>query len=66
MPRRTEQVLFEVTFTDGTTARMSIDSPALRSGDDVAYVIAGERRRARLLPDKEVKRIRRVEGQWKG
>jgi hypothetical protein len=65
MPRRIERVVFEVILTDGTTARMSIDSPSLRSGDHVAYVIAGERKRAKLIPDKEIKSIRRVQGQWK-
>jgi hypothetical protein len=42
---------------------MWIDSTTLRSGDDIAYVIAGERKQAKLLPDKEIKSIRRVQGQ---
>ena len=60
MPRRTEHVVFEITFTDGSTARMAISDKALLSGDQIAYVIAGERQQAKLLPNKEIKSMRRV------
>ncbi len=60
MPKRTEHVVFEITFMDGSTARMAISEKALLSGDHVAYLIAGERQQAKLLPNKEIKGIRRV------
>jgi hypothetical protein len=39
---------------------MAISEKALLSGDHVSYLIAGERQQAKLLPNKEIKSIRRV------
>jgi hypothetical protein len=58
--KRRKLVVFVVTFTDGTTARIVIDSAQLLRGDQVAYTIAAERKQAGLLPDKQIKSIRRV------
>jgi hypothetical protein len=60
MPRRTEHVVFEITFTDGSNARMAVSDKALLNGDQIAYVIAGERQQAKLLPNKQIKSMRRV------
>jgi hypothetical protein len=39
---------------------MAIDSKTLRRGDQAAYTVAAERKRAKLLPDKPIDRIHRV------
>jgi hypothetical protein len=64
--RKAEPVRFEVEFEDGSTAPMAIDRPALRSGDHVAHLIAAERKKAKLLPNKPIKSIRRLDYQWRG
>ena len=42
-------MVFLVTFTDGMTARIAIDSKTLRNGDHVAHAVAAERKQAKLL-----------------
>jgi hypothetical protein len=59
--KRRKLVVFVVTFADGTTARIVIDSTQLLRGDQAAYTIAAERKKAGLLRDKEIKSIRRVQ-----
>jgi hypothetical protein len=59
--KRSHPVVFVVTFTDGTTARLAIDSRTLLNGDRDAHAIAAERQREKLLPDRQIKSIRRVQ-----
>jgi hypothetical protein len=58
--KRRNPVVFVVTFTDGTTTRIGIDSTKLVRGDQAAYSVATERMQAGLLPDKQIKSIRRA------
>jgi hypothetical protein len=58
--KRNDPVVFVVTFTDGTTARIAIDSRALRNGDQDAHAIVAGRQREKLMPDKQIESIRRV------
>jgi hypothetical protein len=39
---------------------MAVSDKALLNGDQIAYVIAGERQQAKLLPNKQIKSMRRV------
>ena len=63
MRKRRNPVVFVVTFADGTTSRIGIDSAKLLRGDQAAYTVAAERKQAGLLPDKQIKSIRRVQRQ---
>jgi hypothetical protein len=57
MSKQARPVVFVVRFKDGTTARMASDPKILLRGDQVAYSVAAERERAKLLPDKAIERI---------
>jgi hypothetical protein len=59
--KRNDPVVFLITFTDGTTARIAIDSKSLLNGDRNAHAIVAERQRGKLLPDKQIESIRRVQ-----
>ena len=59
--KRNHPVVFVVTFSDHTTARIAIDSKTLLHGDQAVEAVLEERKRARLLPDKPAKSIKRVE-----
>jgi hypothetical protein len=58
--KRNDPVVFVVRFTDGTTARIAIDSRTLPNSDRDAHAIVAERQRGKLLPDKQIESIRRV------
>lgn len=58
--RKDDSIHFEVTFEDGSTALLSLDQTTLRSGDHICHLIAGERAKAGLLPNKPIKSIRRL------
>jgi hypothetical protein len=59
--KRRKLVVFVVTFTDDTTGRIVIVSAHLVRGDQAAYTIAAERKKAGLLRDKPIESIRRVQ-----
>jgi hypothetical protein len=59
--KRNDPVVFLITFTDGTTARIAIDSKSLLNGDRNAHAIVAERQRGELLPNKQIESIRRVQ-----
>jgi len=59
--KRNDPVVFVVTFTHGTTARIAINSRTLPNGDRDAHAIVTGRQRGKLLPDKQILSIRRVQ-----
>jgi hypothetical protein len=59
MPRSEPGVTFVVEYEDGSKVHINIDRFTLRSGDHVARLIAGERQRAGLIPEGEIKSVKR-------
>ena len=56
-----DNVRFVVTFEDGTTELIWINSFMLRTGDNVARLIAGEHRRSGRISNKLIKSVTRAD-----
>jgi hypothetical protein len=55
-----DDIWFVVTYDDGRTVEMRINRWHLRTGDHVAWFIAGERQRAQELPQGKIVDIKRT------
>ncbi|MFD0738430.1 hypothetical protein ACFQZQ_03905 [Lysobacter koreensis] len=61
-PAALGNVIFEVALADGSEHDFTVDSYALRGGDEVALEIARDRQRAGRLPPGEIIAVRRLPG----
>jgi hypothetical protein len=53
-------ILFAVTYEDGSVVQITIDRHALRSGDHVARIIAGEWQRDGRIPEGKITSVSRM------
>jgi hypothetical protein len=62
MAKKSFDVVFVATYDDGRSELFNIDRFTLRSGDQVAKIIAGERQSGGQLPAGKIASVKRLEG----
>jgi hypothetical protein len=62
MAKKSDDVVFVATYDDGRSEWFNIDKFTLRSGDQIATIIAGECQSGGQLPAGTIVSVKRLEG----